>query len=57
VSILDALRPARDLRVLVTAGAGGVGAAIARAFHAAGSRVHVCDIDRPASRAAWQTSR
>jgi len=48
VSILDALRPARDLRVLVTAGAGGVGAAIARAFHAAGSRVHVCDIDRSA---------
>ena len=48
MSILDALRPARDLRVLVTAGAGGVGAAIARAFHAAGSRVHVCDIDRSA---------
>ena len=48
VSILDALRPARDLRVLVTAGAGGVGAAIVRAFHAAGSRVHVCDIDRSA---------
>jgi len=48
VSILDALRPARNLRVLVTAGAGGVGAAIARAFHAAGSRVHVCDIDRSA---------
>ena len=48
MSILDALRPARDLRVLVTAGAGGVGAAIARAFRAAGSRVHVCDIDRSA---------
>ena len=48
MSILDALRPARNLRVLVTAGAGGVGAAIARAFHAAGSRVHVCDIDRSA---------
>ncbi|HVO25969.1 MAG TPA: SDR family oxidoreductase [Candidatus Margulisiibacteriota bacterium] len=48
MSILDALLPARDLRVLVTAGAGGVGAAIARAFHAAGARVHVCDIDRSA---------
>jgi NAD(P)-dependent dehydrogenase (short-subunit alcohol dehydrogenase family) len=48
VSILDSLRPVRDLRVLVTAGAGGVGAAIARAFHAAGSRVHVCDVDRSA---------
>ena len=34
--------------MLVTAGAGGVGAAIARAFHAAGSCVHVCDIDRSA---------
>jgi len=48
VSILDSLRPARGLRVLVTAGARGVGAAIARAFHLAGSRVHVCDVDRSA---------
>ncbi len=48
MSILDALLPARGLRVLVTAGAGGVGAAIARAFHAAGARVHVCDVDRSA---------
>lgn len=46
MSVLDSLRPTRDLRVLVTAGAGGVGAAIARAFHDAGSRVHVCDVDR-----------
>jgi NAD(P)-dependent dehydrogenase (short-subunit alcohol dehydrogenase family) len=44
--ILDSLRPVPDLRVLVTAGASGIGAAIARAFHEAGSRVHVCDIDR-----------
>ena len=48
MSILDSLRPPPDLRVLVTFGAGGVGAAIARAFHEAGSRVHVCDIDRAA---------
>ena len=48
MSILDSLRPARGLRVLVTAGARGVGAAIARAFHVAGSRVHVCDVDRSA---------
>lgn len=48
VSILDSLRPARGLRVLVTAGARGVGAAIARGFHAAGCRVHVCDVDRTA---------
>lgn len=48
MSILDSLRPLPNLRVLVTAGAGGVGAAIARAFHEAGSRVHVCDVDRSA---------
>jgi len=48
MSILDSLRPRSALRVLVTAGAGGVGAAIARAFHEAGSRVHVCDVDRSA---------
>jgi len=48
MSILDSLRPRSALRVLVTAGAGGIGAAIARAFHEAGSRVHVCDVDRSA---------
>jgi len=46
--ILDSLRPVPDLRVLVTAGASGIGAVIARAFHEAGSHVHVCDIDRAA---------
>ena len=48
MSILDSLRPRPELRVLVTAGASGIGAAVARAFHEAGSRVHVCDIDRSA---------
>lgn len=48
MSILDTLRPLPDLRVLVTGGANGVGATIARAFHEAGARVHVCDIDRSA---------
>ena len=47
-SILNSLRPAPNLRVLVTAGANGIGATIARAFHEAGARVHVCDIDRSA---------
>lgn len=42
------LRPLPNLRVLVTAGANGIGAAVARAFHAAGCRVHVCDVDRAA---------
>jgi NAD(P)-dependent dehydrogenase (short-subunit alcohol dehydrogenase family) len=48
MSIVDSLRPLPNLRVLVTAGAGGIGGAIARAFHQAGSRVHVCDVDRSA---------
>ena len=33
------------LRVLVTAGAGGIGLAIARRFLAEGAKVHVCDVD------------
>jgi NAD(P)-dependent dehydrogenase (short-subunit alcohol dehydrogenase family) len=33
------------LRVIVTAGAGGIGLAIARAFVREGARVHVCDVD------------
>jgi NAD(P)-dependent dehydrogenase (short-subunit alcohol dehydrogenase family) len=48
MSIIDSLRPAPGLRVLVTAGASGIGAAVARAFCEAGARVHVCDIDRAA---------
>jgi NAD(P)-dependent dehydrogenase (short-subunit alcohol dehydrogenase family) len=35
-------------RVLLTAGAGGIGLAIARAFHAEGARVYTCDIDEAA---------
>lgn len=46
--LYDSLRPLPDLRVLVTAGASGIGACIARAFSEAGARVHVCDIDRAA---------
>src|SRR5258706_10764358 len=34
----------RGLRVLVTAGAGGIGLAIARRFAAEGARVHTCDV-------------
>src|SRR5688500_4990246 len=35
-------------RVLVTAGAGGIGLAIARAFAAEGARGHVADVDAAA---------
>src|SRR5690606_15209563 len=35
-------------RVLITAGAGGIGLALARAFHASGAQVHVCGIDAAA---------
>ena len=48
MTILETLIPPPGLRVLVTAGASGIGAAIARAFHEAGAHVHVCDIDRMA---------
>jgi len=39
---------ADGLRVLVTAGAAGIGRAIAATFLEHGARVHVCDIDEPA---------
>ncbi|UUX97924.1 SDR family oxidoreductase [Aquabacterium sp. J223] len=44
--LADSLRPRPGLRVLVTAGANGIGQAICRAFHEVGAKVHVCDIDR-----------
>jgi NAD(P)-dependent dehydrogenase (short-subunit alcohol dehydrogenase family) len=36
---------ANGLRVLVTAGAAGIGLAIARTFLTHGARIHVCDVD------------
>jgi NAD(P)-dependent dehydrogenase (short-subunit alcohol dehydrogenase family) len=38
----------RGLRVMVSAGANGIGLAIARAFAREGARVHVCDVDKEA---------
>ena len=42
-------------RVLVTAGAGGIGLAITRALHGAGARVFVCDVDAAALAAARES--
>ncbi len=39
------VRGLEDKRVVVTAGAAGIGRAIAEGFHRAGARVHVCDLD------------
>jgi NAD(P)-dependent dehydrogenase (short-subunit alcohol dehydrogenase family) len=41
----------KGLRVLVTAGANGIGREIARSFVAEGARVHICDVDAKALRA------
>ena len=45
----------KGLRVLVTAGANGIGLAIARAFAGEGAKVHICDVDTEAL-AALKTS-
>ncbi|WP_113188958.1 SDR family oxidoreductase [Ensifer sp. ENS06] len=39
-------------RVMVTAGASGIGWAVAKAFHANGAKIHICDIDERALREA-----
>src|ERR1700721_873331 len=49
----DRLCPPPGLRVLVTAGASGIGAAIASAFSETGAAIPVCDID-DAALAAFQ---
>jgi NAD(P)-dependent dehydrogenase (short-subunit alcohol dehydrogenase family) len=45
----------KDARVLVTAGASGIGLATARVFAREGARVHVCDIDQTALEALGTT--
>jgi len=51
----DRLYPPSGLRVLVTAGASGIGAAIATAFAETGAKIHICDID-DAALAAFRKS-
>jgi len=51
----DRLYPPSGLRVLVTAGASGLGAAIASGFAETGAKIHICDID-DAALAAFQKS-
>lgn len=48
MSIAKRLVPCSDLRVLITGGAAGIGATMARAFAEIGAKVHVCDVDREA---------
>lgn len=45
---LKPMLPAPGLRVLVTAGGSGIGAAIATAFCEAGAKVAICDLDQQA---------
>uniref|UniRef100_A0A2A3JX14 3-oxoacyl-[acyl-carrier-protein] reductase n=2 Tax=Alloyangia mangrovi TaxID=1779329 RepID=A0A2A3JX14_9RHOB len=48
MSMIERMYPKPGLRVLVTAGASGIGAAIARGFLDAGAKVMICDIDEAA---------
>jgi NAD(P)-dependent dehydrogenase (short-subunit alcohol dehydrogenase family) len=47
----------KGLRVLVTAGAGGIGREVARAFIGEGAKVHICDVDQKALRALVKSDR
>src|SRR5438105_14542995 len=43
---------ARGMRVVVTAGAAGIGRAIVRTFGEHGAKVHICDVDQRAAKEA-----
>ena len=47
----------KGLRVLVTAGAGGIGREVARAFVGEGAKVHICDVDQKALNAMAKSDR
>ena len=46
MSLIDKMRPGPGLRVIITAGAAGIGRTIAEAFLEADARVHICDVSR-----------
>jgi len=48
MSLIERMRPRPGIRVLVTAGAAGIGAAIARGFVEADAKVLICDVDAAA---------
>jgi len=48
MSYLEQMRPPQGLKVLVTAGASGIGAVIALAFAEMGAQVMICDVDEAA---------
>ncbi|MBD9439948.1 SDR family oxidoreductase [Pseudomonas sp. PDM04] len=48
MKIVDLLAPPANLKVVITGGAAGIGAVIARAFHEVGAQVYVCDINASA---------
>jgi NAD(P)-dependent dehydrogenase (short-subunit alcohol dehydrogenase family) len=47
----------KGLRVLVTAGAGGIGREVAHAFIGEGAKVHICDVDQKALGALAKSDR
>src|SRR5689334_21371477 len=48
MNIIDLLKPRAGLRVFVSAGAAGIGAAIAEAFLQAQAKVYICDVNATA---------
>ncbi|WP_110650649.1 SDR family oxidoreductase [Salinicola peritrichatus] len=48
MSLLSQMLPPEGLHVLISAGASGIGAALAEAFIEAGAKVHICDVNEQA---------
>lgn len=48
MSVVERLLPYKNLRVLISGGASGIGEVLAAAYIEAGSQVHVCDVSEPA---------